>query len=175
MGTWVNIAQVMAWCLTYALDMSRSNKTLYWTESERKKTEDFVQCSDYELTKVTLTNELNRYARRRFFGWYLDLSESQCVSLSLQWGHNERDGVSNHQPQDCLPNRLFMPKKTSKLRVTRLCAGIHWWPTNSPHKRPVTRKMFPFDYVIRWPVPCIQWTVMFCYSCRSNAGHAYLL
>ena len=26
--------------------------------------------------------------------------------------------------------------------------GIHWWPVNSPHKRPVTRKMFPFDDVI---------------------------
>ena len=26
--------------------------------------------------------------------------------------------------------------------------GIHWWPVNSPHKGPVTRKMFPFDYVI---------------------------
>ena len=26
--------------------------------------------------------------------------------------------------------------------------GIHWWPVNSPHKWPVTRKMFPFDDVI---------------------------
>ena len=26
--------------------------------------------------------------------------------------------------------------------------GIHRWPVNSPHKWPVTRKMFPFDYVI---------------------------
>ena len=26
--------------------------------------------------------------------------------------------------------------------------GIHWWPVNSPHKRPVTRKRFPFDDVI---------------------------
>ena len=26
--------------------------------------------------------------------------------------------------------------------------GIHRWPVNSPHKGPVTRKMFPFDYVI---------------------------
>ena len=25
--------------------------------------------------------------------------------------------------------------------------GIHRWPVNSPHKRPVTRKMFPFDDV----------------------------
>ena len=28
--------------------------------------------------------------------------------------------------------------------------GIHWWPVNSPHKRPVTRKIFPFDDVIMW-------------------------
>ena len=26
--------------------------------------------------------------------------------------------------------------------------GIHRWPVNSPHKSPVTRKMFPFDDVI---------------------------
>ena len=26
--------------------------------------------------------------------------------------------------------------------------GIHRWPVNSPHKGPVTRKIFPFDYVI---------------------------
>ena len=25
---------------------------------------------------------------------------------------------------------------------------IHWWPVNSPHKGPVTRKMFPFDDII---------------------------
>ena len=25
---------------------------------------------------------------------------------------------------------------------------IHRWPVNSPHKGPVTRKMFPFDHVI---------------------------
>ena len=34
-------------------------------------------------------------------------------------------GVSNHQPHGCLLNRLFRrkSKKTSKLRVTGLCAG----------------------------------------------------
>ena len=26
--------------------------------------------------------------------------------------------------------------------------GIHRWPVNSPHKLPVTRKMFPFDDII---------------------------
>ena len=42
----------------------------------------------------------------------------------LQWRHNERDGVSDHQPHDCLLNRLFSAdEKTSKLRVTGLCEG----------------------------------------------------
>ena len=45
--------------------------------------------------------------------------------LPLQWRHNGRDGVSDHQPHDCLLNRLFRrrSKKTSKLRITGLCAG----------------------------------------------------
>ena len=44
---------------------------------------------------------------------------------SLQLRHNGQDSVSNHQPHDCLLNRLFRhrSKKTSKLRVTGLCAG----------------------------------------------------
>ena len=45
--------------------------------------------------------------------------------FALQWRHNGRDSVSNHQPHDCLLNRLFRrrSKKTSKLRVIGLCAG----------------------------------------------------
>ena len=43
----------------------------------------------------------------------------------IQWRHNERDGVSNHQPCDYLLKRLLRrrSKKTSKLRVTGLCEG----------------------------------------------------
>ena len=68
----------------------------------------------------------------------------------LQWRHLDHDSVSNHQPHDCLLNRLFRrrSKKTSKLRVTGLCVGNSPGPVNSPHKGPVTRKMFPFDDVI---------------------------
>ena len=45
--------------------------------------------------------------------------------IPLQRRHYGRDGVSNHQPHHCLLNRLFRrrSKKTSKLRVTGLCAG----------------------------------------------------
>ena len=69
--------------------------------------------------------------------------------FTLRWNHNERDGVSNHQPHDCLLNRLFRrrSKKTPKLRVTGLCKGIHGWPVNCPHKAPFMRKIFPFDDV----------------------------
>ena len=44
---------------------------------------------------------------------------------TLQWRHNEHDGISNHQHLECLFNRLFRhtTKKTSKLRVTGLCEG----------------------------------------------------
>ena len=68
--------------------------------------------------------------------------------ITLQWRHNKRDGVSNHQPHDCLLNRLFRrkSKKTSKIRVIGLCVGNS--PVNSPHKGQVMRKTFPFDDVI---------------------------
>ena len=61
---------------------------------------------------------------------------------SLRWRHNGRDAVSNHHPHDCLLNRLFRRKSkiTSKLCVTGFVRGIHRWPVNSQHNRPVTRK-----------------------------------
>ena len=70
--------------------------------------------------------------------------------LTLQWRHNERDGVSNHQPHDFLLNHLFRHrwKNTWKLRVTGLCAGNSPGTDEFPAQRAVTRKMFPFDDVI---------------------------
>ena len=48
-----------------------------------------------------------------------------ATRITLQWRHNERDCVANHQPHDCLLNRLFRrrSKKTSKHRVTGFCVG----------------------------------------------------
>ena len=48
-----------------------------------------------------------------------------CDQMTLRWRHNGRNNVSNHQPHECLLNRLFRRRstKTSKLRVTGLCAG----------------------------------------------------
>ena len=51
--------------------------------------------------------------------------KSQKCIWTLQWRHNEHDGVSNHRGLDCLFNHLFgrISKKISKLRVTGFCAG----------------------------------------------------
>ena len=53
------------------------------------------------------------------------LSDNTKTYDTLRWRHNERDGVPNHQPHDCLLNCLFRrrSKKTWKLCVTGLCAG----------------------------------------------------
>ena len=55
---------------------------------------------------------------------------SDPLQLQLQvssswWPHNRHNSISNHQPHDCLLNRLFRrrSKKTSKLGFTGLCVG----------------------------------------------------
>ena len=70
--------------------------------------------------------------------------------FSLLWRHNGHDGISNHQPQDCLLNRLFRrrSKKTPKLSVTGLCEGYSPVTGEFHAERLITRKMFPFDDVI---------------------------
>ena len=57
--------------------------------------------------------------------------------VPLQWRHNERDDVSNHQPHDCVLKRLFMrrSKKTSELRVIGLCKGNSPVPGEFPAQR----------------------------------------
>ena len=64
-------------------------------------------------------------ARTRAYPGVYVLYSLLSLTGTLQWRHNGRDRVSNHQPHDCLLNRLFRRrlKKTSKLRATGLCAG----------------------------------------------------
>ena len=89
--------------------------------------------------------------------WWLIVTEIPRKN-SLQWRHNENDGVSNHWHGGCLINRLFRrrSKKTSKFRVIGLCEG------NSP----VTRE-FPTqrasDALVnsrtkgQWRGECFHW------------------
>ena len=62
---------------------------------------------------------------RKDFTTKINIIEKRGLASSLQWRRNGYDGVSNHQPHDCLLNHLFgrRSNKTSQLRVTGLCEG----------------------------------------------------
>ena len=106
-------------------------------------------------------NERRRYkVTPSFIGW-AQTSNQPCkliagnkwgANVSLQWRHNERYGVSNHQPNDCLSNRLFRrrSKKKPKLPVTGLCEGNSPVTREFPAQRSSNAKMFPFDDAIIW-------------------------
>ena len=84
----------------------------------------------FKLSLVSISSKYNRECV------HINCSQSEAepckhgyyvryFSYSLQWRHNGLDSVSNHQPHRCVLRRLFgrWSKKTSKLRVTGLCAG----------------------------------------------------
>ena len=77
----------------------------------------------------------------------MSLGEYNC---SLQWRHNGRDGVSNHQPHDCLLNRLsrHKSKKTSKRRVIGLCEGKSQETGEFPAQRDSYAEIVAIDDVI---------------------------
>ena len=77
-------------------------------------------------------------------------SRAQRNVETLQWRHNGCDSVSNHQPHDCLLKRLFRrrSKKTSKPRVTGLCAGISPGTGGFPAQMASYAENVPFDDVI---------------------------
>ena len=70
-------------------------------------------------------------------------------NVTLRWRHNERDGFSNHLT--IVYSIVYSGTDQGKHQSSASLAfvrGIHRAPVNSPHKGPVTRKMFPFDDVI---------------------------
>ena len=108
-----------------------------------------------------------------YYGYVLELKRNIDISLvwiksvtikciyraqsPLQWRHNGYDDVSNHQHHHCLLNLLYRrrSKKTSKLRVTGLCAGnspetgdtsyllLFTSPANQYHDDAIQWKHFP--------------------------------
>ena len=100
---------------------------------------------------------------------------------TLQWRHNGHGSVSNHQPHDCLFNRLFRrrSKKTSKLRVTGLCAG------NSPGTGEFPAQMASYaenvsiwwryhgDRVYGVTAELSRHVQKFVAICRTTGGHFY--
>ena len=102
-----------------------------------------VLCAKFRRGWTTVTHIMGKWDIARFeykmsFGWISYIAQNPrylcattCCKImpvqhfcTLQWRHNGRDGISNHQPHDCVLSRLFgrRSKKTSKVR-TGLCEG----------------------------------------------------
>ena len=72
------------------------------------------------------------------------------LKKTLQWRHNERNGVSNRRRLDCLLNSLSRrrSKKHQGTAPLVFVRGIHRYPLGFPHKVQVTWKILPFDDVM---------------------------
>ena len=99
----------------------------------------------YHIVYIVIHNFIIMYSK------YTEFGESKFSALHnflsdaipalrwypLQWHHNERDGISNHQPHDCLHNRLFKAqiKENIKLRITGLRQGNSLVTSEFPWQR----------------------------------------
>ena len=79
-----------------------------------RKLKGCVFCLSFLDTVMELALNVN-------FSWKSMSRLSYTISCTLEWRHNGRDSVSNHQTHNCLLNRLS--RRRSKLRVTGLCVG----------------------------------------------------
>ena len=85
----------------------------------------FIRGHDIHLIYPEYTGFSTRSVASEHIHQSPQATETDVTNTALQWRHDKRDVVSNHQPHDCLLKRLFRRKsrETSKLRVTGLCAG----------------------------------------------------
>ena len=93
----------------------------------------------------------------------LHAASADTMLTTLQWRHNGRDSVSDHQAHHCLLNCLFRhrSKKTSRLCVTGLCAG------NSPGTGEFPAQMASYaENVSIWWRHHAPWTVYIFYVCK---------
>ena len=89
-------------------------------------------CIISQYSMLSLSEQMNQY-RKHYSDVIMSTMASQITVVSVVYS---TDGSGEYQR-----NHL----SSASLAFVR---GIHRWPVNSPHKRPVTRKMFPFDDVI---------------------------
>ena len=157
--SWSTLAKVMACCLSapshYLYQYWLTIKGVPWRPPVRK-----VLRSAHELNlqhvfgdnTFAISTLFPRDQRDKVWPKFYHCHQFQFrfpgAVLPLRWRHNGHAGVSNHQSRDCLLNRLFRrrSKKTSKLRVTGLCAG------NSPGtgEFPAQRASYAENVSIWW-------------------------
>ena len=72
----------------------------------------------------------------------MNLTFSSSHTIALHWRHNERDGVSNHQPHDCLLNRLFKAQIKENIK--------------DPRHRPISWEIEHYG-VMTWKLSLYYW------------------
>ena len=119
-------------CITVHLSWESTHNR--WFHTQMACNTEKVNFITISVNMVRCSNGVNKCVHLTHIFFYPVPTQQNLYSLrlpcnyraySLQWRHNERDDVSNHQPHDCLLNLLFRrrSKKTSKLRVAGLCEG----------------------------------------------------
>ena len=130
-------------------DTSRSE------QNNRDLLDDIIQwflernCSDQCFTKIC-SIAFNWHHRKSWFVFkWLLASQHVCWHVvdpaTLRWRHNGRDSVT------IIYSTVYSDTDQRKHQSSASLVfvwGIHRGQVNSPHKWPVTRKMFPFDDVI---------------------------
>ena len=74
--------------------------------------------------------------------------------IALQWRHNEYDLASQITSLTIVYSTVYLgvdKRKHQSSASLVFVREIHRGPVNSPHKGPVTRKMFPFDHGVWEP------------------------
>ena len=73
---------------------------------------------------------------------------SQITSLTIVYS-TFYSGADQRKHQTCyVYGEIKLLKKHQSSASLAFVLGIHRWPVNSPHRWPVTRKMFSFDDVV---------------------------
>ena len=104
-------------------------QVINWTKADvllfrHQKHTLWIFCLNYKFSrKFAISKEMS--SKRWPFCSSINMCLVSVLQITLQWRHNDRDGVSNHQLHHCFFNRLFRRRseKTSKLSVAGLCAG----------------------------------------------------
>ena len=123
-------------------------------------------CSNLAVTLSSLGAQYHWYRTRSGY----PSGHPICESI-LQWRHNERVGVSNHQRLNYLLNCLFRRRSKKTSASLAFERGILLWSVDSPHKGPVTRgKCFHssiIEYLHSNPYSCYQaeWHVYYKWEC----------
>ena len=69
---------------------------------------------------------------------------------------------------------LVQTQKHESYASLAFVRGIQQWPANSPHKGPVTRKMFPFDDVIMMSRSARQCSISYWYTIEAFISYPYI-